>query len=218
MDFRSCNTNVDCLPTIRSCGSALYFCETHVDLYCFLYQFGIEGVSFLDVYTLARRATMMGVTNLDLSVATQQTAYVPHDFIHALGIMLPNLRVLNLTNIGIDYNSKHVLSKFTVSCHDLEKIVWNNGRDDTLVGTVEEFYNSFDAKGDILDDCQNLNEIEMNNCRFIFFDFDTWSSDPNIFLFHRCLTKKLERVSIKNATATTATGTGTDIRFLQASW
>ena len=179
-----------------------------------VHRFGTVGASYECLCFLGLNATMVGVTALDMSVATQQTVNVPHDFVGALVIMLPNLRVLNLTNIA--YDIRFLKMNLADVCSDLEKIVWNNGRNDTLVleEELEVLYNSIDANdGDILVDSPNLKEIEMNNCRFRFSDLDAWSNDPNKFLLHDCSTKKLERVSIKNATAT---GTGTDIRFLQA--
>jgi len=184
-----------------------------------VHQFGTVGATFTDLVELAQNTTMMGVTNLDISVATQQTVSVAHYFVETLLVMmLPNLRVLDLTNIA--YDEGIIKVPLAVTCPSLEKIVWNNGRNDTLLweeGFEKVLHNSIAAEGDILEDCQNMTEIEMNNFRFLFIvDLDAWSNDPNKFLFHNCSTKKLERVSIKNATAPTAFGTGTDIRFLQA--
>ena len=172
-----------------------------------VHRFGTVGASYECLCFLGLNATMVGVTALDMSVATQQTVNVPHDFVGALVIMLPNLRVLNLTNIA--YDIRFLKMNLAVTCPSLEKIVWNNGRNDALVGPLvreEEFkevlFNSISAEGDILVDCPNLKEIEMNNCRFNFInnrDLDVWSNDPNKFLFHHC-SENLERVSIKNAT------------------
>ena len=164
-----------------------------------MHQFGMEGVSSRNVYALARRATMMGVTNLDLSVATQHTVFVSHSFVKALLLMLPNLRVLNLTNIALEMFSD--LWNVVVFCPDLEKIIWNNnyGWDDTLLRTETVGFKYFNADGSVFRDSPNLKEIEMNNCRFICFHFDAWWNDPNKFLFYHC-SENLERVSIKNAT------------------
>ena len=164
-----------------------------------LHQFGTVGASLQDLFTLSRGAQMTGVTELDVSVATQQTVWVSPDFLGSLSLMVPNLRALNLTNIGIDYNSSHVLSNFASFCPNLEKIIWNNGRNYTGSITVREDY--IDAKGDVLEPVQKLKEIECNNRCFLFWgDLLAEADDPNKFLFHKC-SKNFERVSIKNASA-----------------
>ena len=143
----------------------------------------------------------MGVTALDILLPSQQTIHI--NFIHAFLFMVPNLVVVNLTNIWVNIaENKNLLQKFATRCPSLEKIIWNNGRNN------KEFYHSraicqncFCVDGDSLWDCWKLKEIEFNNCRFTLphnVELASWLNNPNKFLFHKC-SKNLERVSIKNA-------------------
>ena len=161
-----------------------------------LHQFGTVGASLKDLFILARRAKMMGVTKLDVSVATQQTVRAFWDFLRALPLMVPNLRVLNLTNIAMDINSRHVLNNFASFCPNLEKIIWNNGRNRNNTDSVTVGDNFYYAEGNFLRECNELKEIEFNNCCFLLSGLAE-SNDPNNFLFHKC-SKNLERLSIKN--------------------
>ena len=164
-----------------------------------VHQFGTKGASIEDLEHLAQQAEMRRVTALDISLARPQKIHISRaDFIRALPSMVPNLVVVNLTNIAAN---KNLLQMFATRCPSLEKIIWNNGRNN------KEFYHSrairqncFCVDGDSLRDCRKLKEIEFNNCRFTLphnGELASWLNNPNKFLFHKC-SKNLERVFIKN--------------------
>lgn len=65
-----------------------------------------------------------GIESLDLS-SPSKLSRVNCDVLHQLSSMLPNLREINLSNIGGD-GFDSVLGSFATRCPRLERITWNN--------------------------------------------------------------------------------------------
>ena len=141
----------------------------------------------------AQAMPLQGIVSLDISLSH----YVQLDDA-AIGVyrmyllFLPNLRNINLTNVGFQYRVL-AASSFARNCPRLEKITWNGFK-------WSESQISID--GEDMADFNHLKEIYMNDCVFVNNEDSQaiWdmNGNPNIFIFHKC-SKSLERVSIKNA-------------------
>ena len=106
---------------------------------------------------------------------------------YALAVLMPNLREANVWSCGI-----HELTK---QCSRLEKLTLNNTQLFTFVS----------ATGADMVHAKNLQELNIDNTSFVCNDQVEMSDLDNgeystIFLFHKCGSTVLERVSIKNAT------------------
>ena len=104
---------------------------------------------------------------------------------------LPNLREVNLSDYTrFSSDTDEILSK---NCSYLEKIALK-GKDKNSVKKLD---------GDELSSAKNLKGFYMDNfymdhTMFLRYE-DEDTLDSNIFVFHKCSSKRLERVSIKNA-------------------
>ena len=108
-----------------------------------------------------------------------------------LARILPNLREVDFSTSGLSY---HTLAAFFKGCVNLEKVTWHN--------FGQTSYISID--GQDMTSATNLKEIYMDSAQFYddvlsyaraFENDDT----PDVFLFHQCQSKVLERISIRNA-------------------
>ena len=111
-----------------------------------------------------------------------------------LARILPNLREVDLSTTGCYY---HVLDHISTTCARLEKVTWNNIDRSSAIS----------VDGAEMNSATNLKEIYMDGAQFYDLfndsDHDTYDFEdddhPDIFLFHRCRSKVLERISIRNA-------------------
>ena len=131
---------------------------------------------------------MRSITELDISSSTSPYAD-QIGFLMRLMIMFPNLRKINLSNIGL------IMMNLAKYCPHLETIIWNNTDRANFVWADGEGFAPF----------RQLKEITLDNRCFHFFDFnqrdmaDTTNNDK--FLFHKCASNNpmLARVSMKHA-------------------
>ena len=150
-----------------------------------------------DIVTIRKELRLDGVKSLDVSVP-ETDVNEDDDYIHrhygslfyALVYILPDLRELDLS--GCNYID---LEKFALRCPHLEHITQNNMN-----------HNSFHLSiaGNEIRNAFNLKEISMDNsafdggCRQRLADLEN-DRYKHIFLFHKCGSTVLERVSIRNA-------------------
>ena len=137
--------------------------------------------------------------SMSFSMAYDDDLYKsPMLIVLALSKILPKLREINLSNISTDTD---VLSNVSHHCPDLEKVTWNNIRDDQFVK----------LNGWSMRTAKKLKVIMMDDSQFDRTDYhaeDEWEEEEmllldldnhrNKFLFYHCSTA-LERVSIRNA-------------------
>ena len=100
--------------------------------------------------------------------------------------ILPNLRQIDFSNSNTGLSGLRQLIQI---CSRLEKITWNKIPSSSRV----------DIDGVDFEKATNLKEIYMDNAEF-FDDVNPNGRNNTIFLFHKCGSNKLERVSIRNAT------------------
>ena len=152
------------------------------------YNFRMEGIRSLNMsLPPSTKFTTRGANNISMTLP------------RALFCILPNIRVLDLSNWVVGYHSGKFIEDFSTNWPYLEKITWNN-----IPRWTEIYLDGIDMRP-----WKNLNEIIMDNCTFYCaYGMLNWMSDlttnqissrPKYFLFHRCR-KGLERVSIQNAT------------------
>ena len=152
------------------------------------YNFRMEGIRSLNMsLPPSTKFTTRGANNISMTLP------------RALFRILPNIRVLDLSNWVVGYHSGKFIEDFSTNWPYLEKITWNN-----IPRWTEIYLDGIDMRS-----WKNLNEIIMDNCTFYCaYGMLNWMSDlttnqsssrPKYFLFHRCR-KGLERVSIQNAT------------------
>ena len=145
------------------------------------------------------RFQLNGIVSFDLS-SPSKLSRVNCDVLQLLSFMLPNLRAINLSNIGGE-GFDYVLSSFSTHCPRLERITWNNIDTDCNI-----YINGCD-----MIKATNLREIMMDGSVFSCYDDDMDGNDivelsdlenyPHFFLFYRLLLKSqvLERISIRRA-------------------
>ena len=148
-----------------------------------------------NIVRILNELRLYGVISLDMSVpetydhADGMFRYYGSLF-YALVYILPDLRELDLS--GCNYID---LEKFALRCPHLEHITQNNMN-----------HNSFHLSiaGNEIRNAFNLKEISMDNsafdggCRQRLADLEN-DRYKHIFLFHKCGSTVLERVSIRNA-------------------
>ena len=141
---------------------------------------------------IARTIPLLGIVSLDISLSH----YVALDFdddasgvCHIYSLFLPNLRSINLTNVGLRY--RVLTEKFARNCPLLEKITWNGFKSSDSKISVD---------GEDMEGFNHLKEIYMDDCVFsgLYMYLRDMNGNPNIFILYKC-SKSLERVSIKNA-------------------
>merc|ERR1719162_808783 len=131
---------------------------------------------------------LYGVEELDMSSAAQDGSS-DDSLLFAFTRILPNLREIDLSNTD---TFSATLEKVIKACSRLEKITWHN-----IPESSEMEIDGFDLRH-----ATNLKEMYMDGAEFycpINFDFH-YDLDATIFLFPKCGSNKLERVSIRNAT------------------
>ena len=137
-----------------------------------------------------------GIVSLDVSSPSKVSGVINmSSFIDYL-LRLPNLRKINLSNIGGE-RFDEVLDSFSTHCLQLERIIWNNIDTDCDI-----WMTGFDMRK-----ATNLREIIMDESIFTYLmddddDIDTISdleNNPRSFLFHYCTSQVLERISIRHA-------------------
>ena len=135
------------------------------------------------------------IVSFDLS-SPSQVSSVKCGFLNRLSFRLPNLREINLSNIGGE-GFDGVLTNFSINCPRLERITWNN------INTVCDIYLS----GCEMSEATNLREIMMDGSVFTsggsrVRSIDTISdleSHPRFFLFCRLESQVVERITIRHA-------------------
>ena len=148
-----------------------------------------------------RKLHLSGVVSLisiNSSASPTRTSRSFEHVTNALAIMMPNLREVHLSNCGI---RGILLKKLVKHCSRLEKLTINNVQQSMTVS----------ATGVDMVHAKNLRDLNMDNSSFSCTDITCAkmsdlenalsSSDDNstIFLFHKCDSTVLERISIKNA-------------------
>ena len=136
---------------------------------------------------------LYGVVSLDISSPPPNTVIGDTiDLYYFLSSILPNLRVINLSNNGCGS-----LYTFSKNCPNLEKITWHN---------IDRKQSAISIDGYDMGRAANLKQIYMDDSVFWLDHADERhqlsdlenDEHSNIFLFNQCRTK-LERVSIRNA-------------------
>ena len=105
---------------------------------------------------------------------------------------LPDLREVNL----FDYtrSSSHTVEILSKNCSYLEKIAFNGKNEYSQIKLDgDELISARILKGLYMDN------LYMDNTMFLRYE-DEATLDSNIFIFHKCSSKVLERVSIKKRT------------------
>ena len=151
---------------------------------------------------------MEGIRILNMSLLSSTTTTTTKiDFMNAslpkaLSRIMPNLCELDLSNTYIR-RFRHILLKFSKNCPRLEKVTWNNIPSTNFM-RVDPSNNFMRVDGTDMEFSINLREISMDNSVFNHYlqdenEMSDLINHPNTFLFHKCCTKVLERVSIRNA-------------------
>ena len=108
----------------------------------------------------------------------------------AFASMMPNLREVNVSSCR---NHWPLLKEFSKQCSRLEKLIYNNQQFTCISANGKDIY---------MVNAKNLRELTMDNSALFgsegMSDLDT-DEHSTIFLFHKCGSTVLERVSIKNA-------------------
>merc|ERR1711865_1173173 len=139
-----------------------------------------------------------GIVSLDISSPWKVSNVDCCCVFEKLSFMLPNLRELDMSNIGGELFGEDVLRSFSRNCPKLERITWNNIDSDCLV-----WLDGYD-----IIDSTNLTEIIMDGstfyCNALDVDNDVdelsdFENNSDVFLFCRCKSQVLERVSIRGA-------------------
>ena len=135
-----------------------------------------------------------GVVSLDMSSPILEWSSI--SFYEALARILPNLREIDLSNTECQPSS--AIRAFSRECPRLEKITWNS---------TNKPLSSANIDGDDVTEATNLKEMYIDNAVFKtgYINNIRGLSDlendghSHIYLFHKCGSKVLERISIKNA-------------------
>ena len=132
-----------------------------------------------------------GIVSFDLS-SPSQVSSVNSCVLHQLYSMLPNLREINLSNIG-SAGFDYVLSSFSTYCLRLERITWNN------IDSPSNIY----LDGCDMKEATNLREIIMDGSFFTcdegIDEISDLKNHPRSFLFCQLESQVLERISIRRA-------------------
>ena len=143
-------------------------------------------VNKFDWEEIFRRFHLDGIVSLDLS-SPSKLSRVNCNILHQLSFRLPNVREINLSNIGGE-GFDSVLGSFATRCPRLEIITWNNIDIDCDI-----YMNGCDMRK-----ATNLREIMMDGAVFtgILSDLENL---PDFYLFCCLESQVLERISIRHA-------------------
>ena len=130
---------------------------------------------------------------MDMSLPTM-VRYSDRSLPYALALILPNLRELDVSSTGI-YAS--YLKYFTDQCSHLETTTYNNIKGSLLISLT----------GFLMRPAQNLKEIIMDDGVFYVIGADQLDALSDMeddvhstkFIFHKCGSNVLVRVSLRNA-------------------
>ena len=141
-----------------------------------------------------QRFQLDGIVAFDVSSPSKLSS-VNCDVLRQLSSMLPNLRVINLSNIG-GKGFDEILNRLSTHCPQLESITWNNIHFDCNI----------DVTGWDMWQAMNLREIIMDGSFLTSSGFgraDIWEqmsdleNHPSIYLFCRWKSQVVERISIR---------------------
>ena len=130
------------------------------------------------------------VVSLDMSSSTSERSSI--SYCNYFAKILPNLQAIDLSK-----NEAHptILRVFSQKCPRLEKITWNNTNKPVWLANID---------GNDLIQATNLKELYMDNAVFCaggrenkYLDLEN-DENSHIYLFYKCGSKVLERISIKN--------------------
>ena len=130
------------------------------------------------INNILKTLKLSGVVSFDMSSTTISAWLCRHFFystVEALARILPNLREIDLSNTE---GHPTILRVFSRKCPRLEKVTWNN---------TNQVLSSASIDGGDVREATNLKEMYMDNALL------------RAGLFHKCGSKVLERISIKNA-------------------
>ena len=136
-----------------------------------------DGHKFRPGSNKLEKFQLNGVVSLHVlsSVATERISGSSLEMMRMLARILPNLREIDLSEMGCTHT---ILQYFLDRCSSLEKITWSNSSSISFVGAN-------------MSSATNLKEIYMDGAQFYYI--------PTFFLFHKCSSIVLERISIRNA-------------------
>jgi len=164
-------------------------------------KFGFD--TFFSIYSdfirrIVHNTQLFGILSLDVSSSTTEWCdkYI---LLRALSFILPNLRVLDLSNTRFNTGGEFILGCFSRACPYLEKISLNNI-------TIYNGNSVIDLDGrNIRHSTSTLREINMDGsmftsipCRYMKRISDL-NRFPNIFLLYKCC-NVLERLSMQYVT------------------
>ena len=130
---------------------------------------------------------LYGVVSLDVSSPILERS--PISFYDALARILPNLQEIDVSNTEGQPSS--VIRAFSRECPRLEKITCNN---------TNQILSSASIDGEDVMGATNLKEMYMDNAVFdVGYNIRGNDEHSHIFLFYKCGSKVLERISIQNA-------------------
>ena len=149
-----------------------------------------------------------GITSLDFCFSTPANSSHMHGrtdvVFRKLSYLLPSLRDITFANMSIN---PRAVTLFLRNCSRLEKLTYYNNNQN-IEPRQFSAYNFLSLNGYIMRAGKNLREIYMDNTNFFTFNDEFYcmadlENDDEVvsktFLFHRCGSKILERVSIRNA-------------------
>ena len=179
----------------------------------------IEGITSLDFCVLPTRPTPTINEDEEMDVVFDVLTY-----------LLPSLREVDFTNTCARNST---FCKFFKNCPCLEKFTFNNnhptaddayGIDGILRGILRRPHlNSLNADGGAMKSANNLKELIIDNSTLVIFVdeadyiFDLENENNNeakLFLFYKCSSKVLERVSLRNTAWCAITRAGIVVQTL----
>ena len=138
-----------------------------------------------------------GIVSLDLSSPSDGSSYKSYSgLLDALSRMLPNLREIDMSNSGMDYDgyASSILNIVTTNYPRLEKITWNSIYVDGLDLNIDTQH----LKEIILDDATFYTYVDLSDGKSMD-EMSDLTHHPSSFLFCRSFSQVVERLSIRNA-------------------
>jgi len=146
---------------------------------------------YVEVERMTENIRFEGVKSLNISLLSQTRLRLWDSLPRALSCMVPNLCELDISNTTFNHS---ILACFIERCPHLEKITGNN------MGYSKWRY--ITTSGEEMKSATNLRELIMDNpifCSLDAIEMSDLNNHHDIFLFHQCGSKVLERLSIRNA-------------------